>query len=35
VERFEHLPVDAIHTLKEGSGVAVSSDSKKSSAAAP
>jgi enediyne biosynthesis protein E4 len=35
VERFEDLPVDAIHTLKEGSGVAVSPDSKKSSAAAP
>ncbi len=34
VERFEDMPVDAIHTLKEGSGRAVIADSKKSSAAA-
>ncbi len=29
VERFGDLPVDAIHTLKEGSGAAVSADGKK------
>ena len=28
VERFENLPVDAIHTLKEGAGVAVSAAAK-------
>ncbi|MCU1269970.1 MAG: ASPIC/UnbV [Acidobacteriaceae bacterium] len=33
VERFEDMPVDVIHTLKEGSGRAVIPDSKKSSAA--
>jgi hypothetical protein len=31
VDKFINLPVDAIHTLKEGSGQAVNSDSKKSS----
>jgi enediyne biosynthesis protein E4 len=34
VERFEDLPVDAIHTLKEGSGRAVAPDLKKSLAVA-
>jgi hypothetical protein len=29
VERFENLAVDAIHTLKEGSGVAVAGEAKK------
>jgi hypothetical protein len=30
VERFENLPVDSIQTLKEGSGMPVASDTKKS-----
>lgn len=34
VERFEDLPVDASHTLKEGSGRAVVPDLKKSLAVA-
>jgi hypothetical protein len=29
VERFENLPVDAIHTLKEGSGIAAPASQKK------
>jgi hypothetical protein len=34
VEHFENLPVDAIHTLKEGSGVAVAPAARRSFAAA-
>jgi hypothetical protein len=29
-ERFPNLPVDQIHTLKEGAGTAVDADTKKS-----
>ena len=29
IERFANLPVDEIHTLKEGSGTPVEADSKK------
>jgi hypothetical protein len=28
VERFADMPVDAIHTIKEGSGAAVKADTK-------
>ena len=29
VEHFDHLPVDAIHTLKEGTGIAIAATTKK------